>query len=68
MAYTNDLKKNLGQLELENLSLRERLELVEAASGADSQMIQDAVSGDSSRVDWVALLLDNKVDDVIITA
>lgn len=68
MAYSNQLKKNLGQLELENWNLRERLELLEAASGADSQMIQDAVSGDSSKVDWAALLLDDKIDDLIITA
>jgi hypothetical protein len=68
MAYANDLKKQMGQLSMENSDLRERLELLEATTGSDSQMLQDAVSGDSSKVDWAALLLDEKVDDLIIVA
>jgi hypothetical protein len=68
LAYSNSLKKEIGQMGLENDNLRGRLEIMEAVSGKDSQLLQDSISGDTSKVDWAALLLDDKTDDLIISA
>ena len=37
-------------------------------TGKDSTLIRDAISEETSNVDWARLLLDDNTDDMIITA
>lgn len=62
------MKKEMFQMQLENEDLRQRLQYLETITGKDSSLIRDAVSDESSKVNWAQLLLDDNTNDMIITA